>query len=437
MEIFNTFSNLLLKKNLIFNILSEIIFIGITIILLQKIFRAQFSRKNIFIYIAINTLCFIFSTLLIPQKFARAFTLVSSMILSIYLLKISTLKSLTYFSIQSIIILNLTFCIFKPLCHISTLAHYSEVFELPIFNIASFALIASIGFIIHLLTKHLEFDSLLQTTICENSKLIIANSIINLIVAYSIFYSFFEVFIENLAYILLIDMYFYFSISHVIYCCHKYYLNQKLTNVQLCNKTILALHDDTRAFKHDFHNIIQAIGGYIYTNDLSGLKKYYKEVLGDCHTVNNLSKLTPTLINNPAVYSILADKFFIANKNNIQMNFDVMTDLNELNINVYELTRILGILLDNAIEASKECATKNINILFKKDNKKKMLIIENTYKNKQISIDKIFEKDYSTKPNNTGLGLWEVRRILNKHNNLNLHTTKNECYFSQQLEIYA
>ena len=66
-----------------------------------------------------------------------------------------------------------------------------------------------------------------------------------------------------------------------------------------------------------------------------------------------------------------------------------------------------------------------------------MLTIENTYNNKQICIDQIFEKNYTTKPHNTGLGLWEVRKILSKNSNLNLHTTKNNDYFSQQLEIYS
>lgn len=197
------------------------------------------------------------------------------------------------------------------------------------------------------------------------------------------------------------------------------------------------MYDETRAFKHDFHNIIQAIGGYIITNDIEGLKKYYTQILNDCNNLNNFSKLNPELINNPAIYNILADKYHIAHNNNIQINLDIFLDLNSLNINIYELTRILGILLDNAIEASKECNNKNINIAFKQDKYKQMLIVENTYNNKQICIDKIFEKDYTTKPHNTGLGLWEVRKILSKNSNLNLHTTKNDDYFSQQLEIYS
>ena len=37
---------------------------------------------------------------------------------------------------------------------------------------------------------------------------------------------------------------------------------------------------------------------------------------------------------------------------------------------------------------------------------------------------------------NSGLGLWEVRQILKRNNNLNLFTTKDAEYFRQQFEIY-
>ena len=97
-----------------------------------------------------------------------------------------------------------------------------------------------------------------------------------------------------------------------------------------------------------------------------------------------------------------------------------------------------GILLDNAIEASNECSEKIINVSMKNDekNSRQLLVIENTYKNKDVDTDKIYEKGFSTKPNNTGLGLWEVRQIIKRNNNLNLFTSKDDKFFKQQLEIY-
>ena len=105
---------------------------------------------------------------------------------------------------------------------------------------------------------------------------------------------------------------------------------------------------------------------------------------------------------------------------------------------IYDFTRILGILLDNAIEATSECDEKVLNIDFRNEakNNRNIILIENTYKDKDVDIDNIFNKGISGKENHSGLGLWEIRQILKKNNNINLHTTKNDKYFSQQLEIY-
>jgi len=214
--------------------------------------------------------------------------------------------------------------------------------------------------------------------------------------------------------------------------------SENLETLQLYNKTLSILHDNIRAFRHDFNNIIQAIGGYITTNDTSGLKQYYYQLQEDCQKTNNLSALNPASINNPAIYSILASKYHKADSLGIKVNLEIFLDLNKLNMKIYEFTRILGILLDNAIEATSECKDKIINVYIRNDFniKRQLLIIENTYNNKNVDIERIFEKGYSTKDKNTGLGLWEVRQILKKNSNLNLFTSNDNKLFKQQLEIY-
>lgn len=122
------------------------------------------------------------------------------------------------------------------------------------------------------------------------------------------------------------------------------------------------------------------------------------------------------------------------------MNVEIMINLKELNITTYDLCRILGILLDNAIEAAKECEEKIINVRFIKDLKvdRKLIIIENSYNEMDIDLDKIYEKGYTSKEDKSqahGLGLWTVRKMLSKSTNLNLFTSKDEL-FHQQLEIY-
>ena len=225
---------------------------------------------------------------------------------------------------------------------------------------------------------------------------------------------------------------FYVGMTRAKEGLHLYWVKERY------NKTLQILHDNIRGFKHDFWNIVQGIGGYVDKNDMEGLKQYYSKLIEDCQQVNNLTALSPSVVNNPAIYNVVANKYHMADELGIKINLEVIMDLNEFSINSYELTRIIAILMNNAIEASKECKKKVINVTFRKDKNRHMqlVIVENTYKDKNIDTEKIYEKGYSTKEGNTGLGLWEIRQIMKKHNNLNLYTTKTDDFFSQQFEIY-
>jgi len=204
------------------------------------------------------------------------------------------------------------------------------------------------------------------------------------------------------------------------------------------NKILKDMQDELRGFRHDFSNIMCTIGGYVQVKDMDGLSKYYYQIQKDVTKINNLGALNPDSINNPAVFTLIASKYSKALEFGIEMNINVFLDLNSLNMKIYEFTRTLGILLDNAIEAAKECNEKIINLEIRKDSSRnrQLLLIENTYLNKDVDTEKIFEKKFTTKEGNSGLGLWEVRQILKKNTNLNLFTTKNNIFFKQQLEMY-
>ncbi|MFQ9264162.1 MAG: sensor histidine kinase [Clostridia bacterium] len=227
----------------------------------------------------------------------------------------------------------------------------------------------------------------------------------------------------------------FFSLSKIISLSTT---KKQLESAEEYNKTLHILHDSVRGFKHDFDNIVTTIGGYINTNDMDGLKNYYSQLEEDCSRVNNLYILNPDNINNPGVYNLLTTKYNEAEEKGIKVTLTVLLDLNDLHMKIYEFARILGILLDNAIDAATECDSKVLNIVFRNEakNNRNIILIENTYKDKDVDIDQIFNKGVTGKENHTGLGLWEVKQILKKNNNVNLYTTKNEQYFSQQLEIY-
>lgn len=411
----------------------------VTMFLFTTILNIESTKKQRISFVLCFSLIAIISMLFIFAPINTIVNIVLFPILAILIFKINILKAI----IAEIIPYVISFLLTYPLLSI-----YTNLFNItvltanttPIYRLTFSLLTQLIMFIFSLLLKKFNININLIDNMRKNNKLILLfNFILGIVIIFIqlCIYNFLPIHIAILC-----------SLSFLIYFCISLYslsrtiklenTTRDLEGEKLVNKSLTILHDNIRAFKHDFNNIVQAIGGYITTNDIDGLKKYYSQLLDDCQRVNNLSTLNPEVINNPAIYSLLAAKYHKADELGIKINLEIFIDLNSLNVKIYEFTRIMGILLDNAIEATLECEEKVINVIMRKDSahNRQLLIIENTYLNKDINLDKIFEKSYSTKPNNTGLGLWEVRQILKKNNNLNLFTTKDDKFFKQQLEIY-
>lgn len=215
--------------------------------------------------------------------------------------------------------------------------------------------------------------------------------------------------------------------------------NKIIEDLEEINKRLESNYDDVRSFKHDFNNIMQGIGGYIAINDMDGLKKMYKSILNDCEQINNNQLINKETINNPAIYNLINSKIRLAKQNDVNLKINVYIDLNTLNISSYDLCRMLGILIDNAIESAKMCEDKTIYIKFIKDklNNRNLVIVENPYKNYLVDIKKIYEKGITSKKDRAihGLGLWKVKQILRKNKNIQIYTSRDKL-FKQQLEIY-
>ncbi len=215
--------------------------------------------------------------------------------------------------------------------------------------------------------------------------------------------------------------------------------NIKIENLEGSNKRLQENYDNVRAFKHDFNNIIQGIGGYIIANDIDGLKKMYKSIAKECQEINQKQSINGIIINNPAILNLINNKLKLAEEKDVKMKVEVYVDLNSLKVSTYDLCRVLGILIDNAIEATIGCEEKEVAIKFLRDkfNNRNLIVIENPCKNYLIDVKKIYEKGFSSKKDKIshGLGLWKVKQILKKNKNVQIYTSRDEL-FKQQLEIY-
>lgn len=447
MEILQTICTALTTPNegliKILSIPLSVIEITVSMLLFTTILNIKSTLKQKVIYVSLLSFLSVLSNNFIPNPYSVIIHIIMWPILIMLIFKTRFLNSIVAVVLPVIITILLETFIIKFYSVFINIS-YDNILAIPIHRMISVLLIYFIVFIFYKFAKKNKLNIKLLDNMETNTKLLLIFNFIIIILAIACqfylidFYSDKAPLIITMLSILTLITYFLISIYSLTRTTQLHIANQNLEESQLYNKSLKILHDNVRAFKHDFSNIVQAIGGYVGTNDIEGLKIYYSQLLDDCQKVNNLSTLSPEVINNPAIYSILTSKYHTADELGIKINLEIFLNLNSINMKIYEFTRILGILMDNAIEASRECDKKLINVEIRKDFKinRQLLIIENTYAEKDVDIDKIFEKGYSSKPNNTGLGLWEIRQILKKNNNLNLYTTKNEEFFRQQLEIY-
>lgn len=100
-------------------------------------------------------------------------------------------------------------------------------------------------------------------------------------------------------------------------------------------------------------------------------------------------------------------------KFNLEYNIDKKTT-NYFNLNNnFKLYEALGIIFDNAIEAAADTKEKIINVVFIYDKHNLIINIMNTFSN-NIDLDKIGNKDYSTKNRGSGIGLNYIKKQKNK-----------------------
>lgn len=415
----------------------------LTMELFISLLNIDSTKKQKIIYLAITIPLGLLWNFVVPKPYSNIITLISTPIIIMCVFKISIFRALLA-EFLPVVIITVLETILTRFLLVSFNINYLGCANIPLFRFGTTTFIYVILFVICQISKKKNINITVFDNINKRSKLILlSNMIVALVVIFMQMYLIgyyndtlpsFIVFLN----ILFLVAYFVINFYSIAKTMSLQKTQVDLEQEKQYNKTLQILHDNLRAFKHDFANIISGIGGYVETDDMEGLKKYYKQLLQDCNQVNNLGSLNPDSINSPAVYAVLANKYYKADSAGIKISLDSFIDFNHLYMGIYEFTRILGILMDNAIEAACECDNKYIHVEIRNDDSRnrQLLIVENTFKNKDINVDKIYEKGYSTKPHNTGLGLWEVEKILKKNKNITRFTSKDGDLFKQQIEIY-
>lgn len=111
-------------------------------------------------------------------------------------------------------------------------------------------------------------------------------------------------------------------------------------------KNLEEINKSLRVQRHDFLNNIQVIYGLLSINMPDEAMKYIQEMFTELKKFENIFKTKDIAVN-----ALLNSKYSIAKIKNIDMRFDVRSQLEYLDLMPHEITQILGNVIDNAIEA--------------------------------------------------------------------------------------
>ncbi|KOR12273.1 histidine kinase [Staphylococcus carnosus] len=198
------------------------------------------------------------------------------------------------------------------------------------------------------------------------------------------------------------------------------------------------INNDMRKFRHDYINILLSMSEYIRDDYMPGLKSYFDKnivPLKDSIQTNSFKINGIERLKIRELKGLLTTKIIQAQENKIRVSVEVPDEIDHISINMIDLSRMVGIILDNAIEASLEIEDPLIQIGFMKEENSVVIIIMNKCAKDIPKVHELFQESFSTKGNNRGLGLSTLKEISESKDNVLLDTVIENHYFIQKLEI--
>ncbi|BDR57068.1 sensor histidine kinase [Xylocopilactobacillus apis] len=187
-------------------------------------------------------------------------------------------------------------------------------------------------------------------------------------------------------------------------------------------------YQDIRRFKHDYNNMLLALEEFTKKDNQKQFKEYYQELVKEKPVNDDVQRLSISHIDslqNEPLKGLIIQKFFAAQRVGVDLQIEIDDQINIMNTDILPIVRILGILLDNAIEHSAEEKEKEVECAFIKSSDLIEVMVSNRAPNLK-NIDQLFQNGYTTKVNHTGFGLANVKELLDKNKSLLLENSLNE-----------
>lgn len=237
----------------------------------------------------------------------------------------------------------------------------------------------------------------------------------------------------------------------VIFSAFIIFSRVTLRNLKLENENMLAQqlseytknleqqYDEIRKIRHDYNNILLTMSEYIEQRDMDNLAIYFSEKIapvGQLMEKNNYQLARLSNIKVQEIKGVVANKLVQAQGLNIPLIVDILDPIDDFHMDTLKLARALAIILDNAIEATQLADAPQLDVSFVEKEREHFILVKNSFKD-VAPLHEIYKQGFSTKGENRGLGLSNLKEILSECENVNHSTYIEEAnnYFVQKIVI--
>ena len=206
---------------------------------------------------------------------------------------------------------------------------------------------------------------------------------------------------------------------------------------QLYERDLEAIQREVRAFRHDYKNLLAGLSEQAGKGELDELRASLSQLdAGFDQHIGERIQASVHLgnVRVPQVRSLLLSKLAAMREKKIDCRLEALYPVERVGIDPWDLTRCLGILLDNAAEAALETETPWVEIVLLSQKDRLSLRVSNPY-NGTIDPDRIWAEGFSTKGERRGLGLPSYQRILKDYPHAAASTSWANGVFVQELVV--
>lgn len=190
-------------------------------------------------------------------------------------------------------------------------------------------------------------------------------------------------------------------------------------NLKQYRDSVESANQEVLSFRKEYKDILLEIDHYLVTEDSSGLRAYYEETISiSDYELNNYTKKLGTISNikEDFIKGILFSKQREAQQRNITCTIKVLEPFQADTKEPIKIIRILGNLLDNAIEAAEITREKKIDIVFFIDEEgQRKIIISNSRQPEAMNVAELHQRGKTLKENHSGIGLANIAKLADSH----------------------